>query len=514
MLLFSMFSDNASAQACSTCFTDYQTCMKPYDAVSPQTAQQRQIFDEYYGCTDRLNECYGSCLPSVPTSTATPVPQTPALTNTCSSLPQCGSAVTCFSGSTCGDTCPSGQFQCRSASDIYCCATKTQTPTTAPNIDVPKLVWREVAVCAAVPTSTPDPTAAPTSIPTEAPTPTIKPGDPAATATPRPTAPTTAPTTPTRCFVGRPADCPTELICGNIDSGGSGTCISKPPPTPTPVPCPSGNTCVKDGKNGTCNASGACTANQSTDNAFQCRKQVGTYAGEYACAEILYGSSFQCEQDYEKFQIGSPFTSTSCDTEKPKQGCCKKKPPIPTVAPTATPAPTGSPTPTPTPIPVATLVMALNTQDPTINDESLSANLSLYSLTTNTAVSGAPSSQSFAKTPIRSKKYSANISLTNLPPSKYFIVARRGNMIAKSVFEVKSAAGTIEVPTTTLVFGDINNDDDISLLDSSAFRACWKKPADGACARFDFDKKGAVIDQFDYNTLIQGFAIWNTQGKL
>lgn len=169
--------------------------------------------------------------------------------------------------------------------------------------------------------------------------------------------------------------------------------------------------------------------------------------------------------------------------------------------------------PTPTPVNNALLVLALNAQDvPTATDSPLLADLAFYNLTTNNLVAGAPKTQSFAKIPVEGKQYSANISLTNLQQNKYFIVARKGNMIAKAVFTVSGANETITVPTTTLVFGDINNDNDINILDYNAFRDCWKKTAADSCGSSDFDKNGA-INQFDYNTYLRGFATWIKEGK-
>jgi hypothetical protein len=106
-----------------------------------------------------------------------------------------------------------------------------------------------------------------------------------------------------------------------------------------------------------------------------------------------------------------------------------------------------------------------------------------------------------------------NIVLTNLNPDRYFIVIRKDNMIAKSVFTVSSSGGTITVPTTTLVFGDINGDNKIDITDYNIFKGCWKQPATGTCSSSDFDGSGGNIDQVDYNTFMRGYATWSKEGQ-
>lgn len=216
------------------------------------------------------------------------------------------------------------------------------------------------------------------------------------------------------------------------------------------------------------------------------------------------------------------------------------------VVPTATPAPTVTFTPisasTPTltqtpavtsiPIPTAiattsapinsvTLTLALNAQDALLTEENLiTVKLSLYNQTTNASVSGAPASKAFSKAPtIPGKKYSANVSLTNLLRDKYFIVARKDNMIAKSIFTVSSTNGAITVPVKTLVFGDVNNDDEINISDyfsQNGLRDCIYKitsiDVNPACLPSDFNTDG-IVDQIDYNTWLRGFVTWNKEGK-
>ncbi|MDZ4228121.1 MAG: hypothetical protein U1E54_02660 [Candidatus Levybacteria bacterium] len=166
-----------------------------------------------------------------------------------------------------------------------------------------------------------------------------------------------------------------------------------------------------------------------------------------------------------------------------------------------------------TPVNIVTLALTLNTQDVAATEGNLSADLILYNLTTSSPVVGAPTTQVFNRIYVTGKQYSANISLTNLPQDKYFIVVRKDSMIAKAAFTVSSTTGTITVPTTILVFGDLNNDNNIDTLDYNMFKGCWNnKVATGSCASSDFDKN-KTIDQIDFNTFIRGWATWNKEGK-
>ncbi len=191
--------------------------------------------------------------------------------------------------------------------------------------------------------------------------------------------------------------------------------------------------------------------------------------------------------------------------------------PIPTSAPYVPPViiPTSyiPPTAVPTQVSSVILVSALNAQDISLTSETLSANLILYNLTTNNQVAGAPATQLFTKTSIPDRQYSVNITLTSLVQDKYFIIFRKDNMIAKSVFTVSGSGETITVPTTTLVFGDINNDNKIDIADYNIFRSCWKRAAVDSCAASDFDNSGGVIEQVDYNTWLRGFATWTKEGQ-
>ncbi len=271
---------------------------------------------------------------------------------------------------------------------------------------------------------------------------------------------------------------------------GTGVCCSvttssSNPPTPTPTPTSPPQ----------CNQYN-CTVDIYSDPACQVGKS-GQNSALFRAASNPYESS-PCLVTGDRFAKTSCVIVSSCS--------CPAAP--------ATPTP-GAPTPTSAPANNATLILTLNVQDvPIVSDNlPLSANLTLYNLTTNSKVDGAPAAQAFAKTSIPGRRYSANVSLSNLQKVKHFIVARKDNMIAKSVFTVSSTNETITVPTTTLVFGDINNDNNINAIDWNINRNCWKnKVATGICASSDFNGDG-VIDQVDFNTLMRGWATWNTEGK-
>ncbi len=160
-----------------------------------------------------------------------------------------------------------------------------------------------------------------------------------------------------------------------------------------------------------------------------------------------------------------------------------------------------------------TLVSALNARDTSLTSDTLSVNLILYNLTTNNQVAGAPATVTFNKTSIPGRLYSANVILANLTQNKYFIVFRKDNMIAQSVFTISSSNGTFTVPTTTLVFGDLDNDNKVDIIDYGIFKSCWKQPTTTSCSSSDFDNSGGIIDQVDYNTFMRGYATWNEEAK-
>lgn len=233
------------------------------------------------------------------------------------------------------------------------------------------------------------------------------------------------------------------------------------------------------------------------NNIFQCKSFTGgTNAGNYDCAPIINGSA-QCSSLPGGNWTESSRSFTSCDSSSSNSTtrvCCKQN--------------------TTTPINSVTLALTLNAQDLPSAPDPLPVGLTLYSLTTNSPVPGAPATQSFAKTAIAGKQYSANVALTNLQPDKYFIVTRKDNMIAKAVFAASTANQTIAVPTTTLVFGDINNDNDINALDYNAFKECWTQTTKTpACILSSDLYKSETIDQIDFNTLMRGWATWKTEGK-
>lgn len=252
-------------------------------------------------------------------------------------------------------------------------------------------------------------------------------------------------------------------------------------------------------------------AGGSPNNIFQCENQTGNSAGNYQCARIINDSA-QCSSLPGGNWTESSRSYTSCDPQSSNSktsACCKQGAAVPNAIPTSTPTPVNN----------VTLVLTLNAQDmpatTSVMAVNLPANLTLYNLTTNTQVEGAPATQVFAKTPIPGKQYAANVTLTDLPKDKYFIVARKDNMIAKTAFAVATANQTISIPTTTLVFGDITKDNDITALDWNALKDCWRKSTKDnlSCTAADFDQSGNV-DQIDLNMLMRGWATWNEEGKI
>ena len=301
----------------------------------------------------------------------------------------------------------------------------------------------------------------------------------------------------------RASNCPPPTIC-IVDADGAG-CVNPGAPTAPPSDCTeSGNTCT--------DSSGSYTDSCGPTDTN------GTAARNYTCANgYCNQSAWYCPPP------------TICIVDADGAGCVSPNAPTstpipgaPTFTPTPTPvagAPTSTPTPTPTPTPInfVTLVLTLNDQDVASASGDIFADLILYSLKDNSKVPGAPAKQLFTKTFIPGKKYSANITLANLHQDKYFLVVRKNNMIAKAFFTVSAPNETIPVPTKTLVFGDINSDNDINISDyynDNAFRGCWRKSttADPSCASSDFDNSGTV-EQIDYNTFLRGFSTWSKEGK-
>lgn len=165
----------------------------------------------------------------------------------------------------------------------------------------------------------------------------------------------------------------------------------------------------------------------------------------------------------------------------------------------------------------ATLALTLSTQDISSTSADLRVNLTLYnSQAINALVTGVITTpQLFTKTDNASRRqYSAsaipiNTSAGLIPNTKYIIIAKKGNLIAKSSFTYSGQVPITAAPST-LVFGDLNNDNNIDLLDYNMFKACWRKPAAGACASSSFDgNKNKTIDQIDFNALMKGWAIWS-----
>ena len=157
-----------------------------------------------------------------------------------------------------------------------------------------------------------------------------------------------------------------------------------------------------------------------------------------------------------------------------------------------------------------TLAVTLNAQDIVLTADTLTAGLSLFNLSSNTLVSGAPATSTFNKTPIPGKQFAANIPISGLLKNKFFLLIRKDNLIARTFFSIDSSA-SITVPTTTLVFGDLNTDNDISILDYNIFIGCFGKLAtDTGCASSDFDLRGK-IDAIDYNIWLRGLVTWKKE---
>jgi len=298
--------------------------------------------------------------------------------------------------------------------------------------------------------------------------------------------------------VGRPHS--DSAYCLPKGVGRDGSYCGTPDKKPNSEACQSNN-CASDLK---CSASAnpppaadatpTPTPTQTPTTPFSCVNQTGTFAGNYQCAPIINDSD-QCASLTGGDWALHSKSYTSCDPQSSNSktsACCKKNAPVNNTA----------------------LTLTLNTQDVPATEGNLSATLILYNLTTNSPVAGAPATQLFTKTPIPGKQYSANIALTNLPQDKYYIVVKKDKMLAKAVFTVSNATGSITVPTTTLVFGDVNNDNDINTLDYNTFKDCWKKSTASnlSCTSSDFDKSGQV-DQVDYNTFLRGFSTWSKEGQ-
>lgn len=222
----------------------------------------------------------------------------------------------------------------------------------------------------------------------------------------------------------------------------------------------------------------------STDTCWQCQGPAPTSAPISACSPsdcsglCAVGSSCQ--------QVAGTFTkSCSCQSS--------------TTASTTTPAQA-----------TTTLAVTLNAQDTALTAETLPVTLSLFNLSTNTLVQGAPATSTFNKTPIPGRQFAANIPISGLLQNKFFLLIRKDNLIARTFFTIDSS-GSITVPTTTLVFGDINTDNDISILDYNILIGCFGKLATAAgCSVSNLDSNGK-IDVIDYNTWLKGLATWRKQ---
>lgn len=329
---------------------------------------------------------------------------------------------------------------------------------------------------------------------------------------------------------------------GTCTSNGICDTTSTPPPVSSDTCTPNGGSCIPMGPcvppavqnlNYSCgsnpNGTVCCMSSSTSTTTGKCKMdattKVCTDPDGTTHSPKCDGSSaknYNCESDLTKPCKETITTCTStqtCSIENYIAKCVttpttKPNPTCPPgTNPTSAPGVTSTPTPTSILVGTATLVSALNAQDVSLTSADLLTSLILYNLSTNTIVSGAPATQIYNSTSIPGRQYSATIILTSLYQEKYFIVIRYNNMIAKSVFTVSATNRTITVPTTTLVFGDVNNDNDINIVDYNIFKNCWKQPATGACSSSDFDTSGGNIDQVDYNTWLRGLATWLEEGQ-
>lgn len=184
-------------------------------------------------------------------------------------------------------------------------------------------------------------------------------------------------------------------------------------------------------------------------------------------------------------------------------------------------SPTATPTPTviPTPIILTTLTMTLNTLEVSAAQEDIPVNLALYSNNAiNTPIAGAIApSKLFTKTSHASHKqyYASGISIDTSELSsgtKYTIISKKGNLIARSSFTFSGQTQITATPAT-LVSRDLNSDNSIDILDHNIVKDCMKKSVTSSpnCTTVDFDSNG-IIDQIDYNAIMKAWLIWNKEG--
>jgi len=286
--------------------------------------------------------------------------------------------------------------------------------------------------------------------------------------------------------------------------------ISSPTPTPTltPVPTAAPTSVPRAGDGG----DGGGGQIPTPAGIFYCENHPeGYWKGNYTCGKWL-GSDVQCPAGFTQYipDPGMPLQGSQPTNCPAGQGCCKQNTPT-------------TPTPTPGPRYNVALGWGLNIQDVAAAPTSLLVSFSAYTATTNSLVASAQ--QTLANTITTRTKYWTNITIPSLPPVKHFIFAKTdNNMIAKSAITVSSTANTgstitITVPTTTtLVFGDINKDNDIDVTDynspQNGIYACYGKSIvlNPSCAPSDFDNSG-IVDQIDYNTWLRGFATWSKEVK-
>lgn len=259
------------------------------------------------------------------------------------------------------------------------------------------------------------------------------------------------------------------------------------------------------GGQGTCNASGICVAASSASSGTctgtgdtSCGANKGcafnSSDGKYYCVATCESTGRQCGASEAACSAGV-VDNFFCSGGKV---CCNSSAAI------IPPGPGGT---------SVNLVMSLSVH-PDVPETDLIANLpveiSLRNPSSNTLVNGVPAGKS-AFTKGQARKYAASgIVLTNVAPGQYHVIARKDNLIAKSQLTLSTGQTSATTPEATLVYGDLNNDNNINSSDYNTFRDCWRKSTSStpSCTVADLDKNNTV-DQIDYNTFLRGFAAWN-----
>lgn len=277
-----------------------------------------------------------------------------------------------------------------------------------------------------------------------------------------------------------PASCSNNEFSAYACDSTTGNCVSN-----IIKSCDQGTTCTVNSGTATCKPAPACNvANAAT-----------------ACTPIPACKKATCPSGTCTYVANTTLDGNSC-TEEGKTGKCDAKGTCVTDSTTAT------------------LAMTLSTQDVAQTSADITADLTLVSSNAIDApITDAITTphQSFTKTNDTSRrKYSASgrpITTSRLVSgTKYIIIAKKDNLIAKSSFTFSGQTPITATPAT-LVFGALSNDNEIDILDWNIFKPCWiNKVATGDCASSDYNKNG-TIDPGDFNALMQGWKISRDEGK-